>query len=86
MRDPSSVAVGDTCLGGAMNDAAGGHGFCPQWQKPQFAVRAHHTVVMRITRGSPPRGKAVPLCKKARRSLQRDFRGACVPLFCHSEE
>ena len=30
-------------LGGARNDAASGHGFCPQWQKPQFA-----------TRGSPP--------------------------------
>ena len=41
-------------LGGARSDAAGGHGFCPQWQKPQFATRAHHTVVMRITRGSPP--------------------------------
>ncbi len=35
-------------------NAASGHGFCPQWQKPQFAARAHHTVVMRITRGSPP--------------------------------
>ena len=45
-------------LGGARSDAAGGHGFCLQWQKPQFAARAHHTVVMRITRGSPPRGKA----------------------------
>ena len=44
-------------LGGARSDAASGHGFCPQWQKPQFAARAHHTVVMRITRGSPPKGK-----------------------------
>ena len=44
-------------LGGARSDAASGHGFCPQWQKPQFAARAHHTVVMRITRASPPKGK-----------------------------
>ena len=28
----------DTCLGGARSDAASGHGFCPQWQKPQFAA------------------------------------------------
>ncbi len=30
------------------------HGFCPQWQKPQFAAHARHTVAMRIMRGSPP--------------------------------
>ena len=48
----------DTRLGGARSDAASGHDFCLQWQKPQFVTRAHHTVVMRITRGSPPRGKA----------------------------
>ena len=30
------------------------HGFCPQWQKPQFATHARHTVAMRIMRGSPP--------------------------------
>ena len=47
-------------LGGARNDAASGHGFCQQWQKPQFATRAHHTVVMRITRRSPPTGEAFP--------------------------
>ena len=28
--------------------------FLPTMAKPQFAVRAHHTVVMRITHGSPP--------------------------------
>ena len=55
-RQPFRLLFSIAChgLGGARSDAASGHGFCPQWQKPQFAARAHHTVVMRITRGSPP--------------------------------
>ena len=48
-----------SCLRQATVSAAQGkrrlsHGFCPQWQKPQFAAHARHTVAMRIMRGSPP--------------------------------
>ena len=68
----------DTCLSGVRSDAAGGHGFCPQWQKHQFAARAHHTVVVRITRGSPPEGEGflasppyvIPNGKRARRKTR----------------
>ena len=54
-------------LGGARSDAAGGHGFCPQWQKFS-SPRAHHTVVMRIMRASPPRGNLPPLSPPLRLS------------------
>ena len=47
------------------------HGFCPQWQKPQFAARARHTVAMRNMRGSPPyTGEAIKQTKNAPRFLR----------------
>ena len=66
----------------ARSDAAGGHGFCPQWQKPQFATRAHHTVVMRITRGSPPKGEPLraPLCTGG--DIRTKISPQAKPRFC----
>ena len=50
---PSGSFLACHRLGGARERCLS-HGFCPQWQKPQFAARARHTVAMRIMRGSPP--------------------------------
>ena len=58
------------------------HGFCPQWQKPQFAARARHTVAMRIMRGSPPcTGEANFFLKPSLREppyFRRPLEGAAV--------
>ena len=57
---PSGSFLACHRLGGARERCLS-HGFCPQWQKPQFAARARHTVAMRIMRGSPPyTGEASP--------------------------
>ena len=69
-------------LGGARSDAASGHGFCPQWQKPQFAARAHHTVVMRITRGSPPCTGEARIRAKITRARRVSLRPR--PTFAHT--
>ena len=61
LRQATSPYTGEAIMGRpwqATVSAAQGkrrlsHGFCPQWQKPQFASRARHTVAMRIMRGSP---------------------------------
>ena len=58
-RRRTDTTTPPSCLRQATVSAAQGkrrlsHGFCPQWQKPQFAAHARHTVAMRIMRGSPP--------------------------------
>ena len=62
LRQATSPYTGEAIMGRpwqATVSAAQGkrrlsHGFCPQWQKPQFAAHARHTVAMRIMLGSPP--------------------------------
>ncbi len=66
--NPSVLLFSIAChgLGGARSDAAGGHGFCPQWQKPQFAARtphrgdAHNARLTPLHRGGERRGRLLP--------------------------